>query len=185
MHILPNDWDRIRVHYANWHDDIMRAGSNEWGAPAYAWDEGFLHFTPIETWLWEHIRACDAVLYPQYPVDRFFVDFANPVAKVAVECDGAAYHTDKSKDAARDARLQALGWHVYRITGSDCAHENDRETGAPGRAHQFIHNICEQHGISRNSRTREDEWETGAEMLEEYMLRALQIRAATKRGIRL
>lgn len=189
MNLLPNDWNRIRVHYANWREDIFRAGRNEWGGDAYDWDIGFIHMTPIEDWLWTHIRACDAVLYPQYPVGRFFVDFANPVAQVAIECDGAAYHTDKAKDAARDAQLRAMGWAVYRISGSDCCNDNDPETGAPGRAHQFIQRICDEHGISRFSRTAEDDsdddWEPIGDSLIKYIERASRIRAATRKGIRL
>lgn len=183
---MPNDWKRIRTHYANWHDQIMAAGRNEWGCDAYAWDEGFISLTPIEEWLWADIRANDAVMYPQYPVGRVFVDFANPVAKVAIECDGAAYHTDKAKDAARDAGLHQLGWTVYRFPGWLCATDSHPETGALGEAHKRLAAICERHGISRDSRT-DDGWRRPycAEDLVAQTVDALSRRAATRAGVRL
>lgn len=146
-----NDWSRIRRFYDQHRLSITAAGRNEWAnGDAYLWERaGGIQLTPIETWLWSDIRALDAVLYPQYPVGRFFVDFANPVAMVAVECDGAEWHTDKAKDAARDAELTKLGWTVYRITGSDCRTEQDAETGKSGAAYTWLRDIAESHGIRR------------------------------------
>lgn len=187
MVLLSNDWRRVREHYARFHAEILRAGCNEWGTDPYAWDEGLIFLTPIETWLWAEIRACDAVLYPQFPIGRFFVDFANPAAKVAIECDGAAYHTDKAKDARRDAELQALGWTVYRISGSDCAQEGYVEPGVPGAARLFIARICEAHGISRNTRTREEDEASGMDdwsAFGDWWPRSELAEAAAKRGTR-
>lgn len=153
MTFKPNNWARIRAFYRDYHADIMRAPTNEWAMDPYAWDgEDMIFLTPIERWFWSDIRACDAVLYPQYPVLDFFVDFANPKAKVAIECDGAAYHTDKEKDAARDMRLRAIGWMVYRISGAHCRQEQDAETGELSIPHRFMQRICDNHNISRNSR---------------------------------
>ena len=80
-----NYWARIRAHYKRATPAILACEKNEWALDAYAWEAlGAIHFTPIEEWLWHDIRAVDVVLYPQYPVLKFFVDFANPKAKVAV-----------------------------------------------------------------------------------------------------
>lgn len=150
---MQNNWNAIRALYRSFNDRIMAAPTNEWGMDPYAWDsDNIIFLTPIETWLWADIRANDAVLYPQYPVLDFFVDFANPKAKVAIECDGAAYHMDKAKDAARDKRLTDAGWSVYRISGASCRMECDEETGAPSVPHLFIQRICNRHDISRNGR---------------------------------
>ncbi|HVR48522.1 MAG TPA: DUF559 domain-containing protein [Pseudorhodoferax sp.] len=149
-----NDWNALRAHYARHAAEIEAEDSNEWAIDPYAWDRGVMTMTPAEQWLWHDIRSEDAVFYPQYPVGRHFVDFANPVAKVAIECDGAQWHTDQAKDAQRDGELRALGWKVYRITGPDCQTDTDAETGAPGAARDFIRRICERHRIARSSRTR-------------------------------
>lgn len=148
-----NDWSRIRRFYDQYQLAIKAAGRNEWAdGDAYLWDHrGGIQMTPIETWLWSDIRALDAVLYPQYPVGRYFVDFANPIAKVAIECDGAEWHNDKAKDAARDAELEAMGWTVYRISGSDCRTEQDQETGKSGKAYLWLKDITGRHGIRRTA----------------------------------
>jgi very-short-patch-repair endonuclease len=59
----------------------------------------------------------------QFPLDlssgRIRLDRAWPEVKLAVELDGARYHTspeDRAEDLARDAALAALGWVVLRFT---------------------------------------------------------------------
>jgi very-short-patch-repair endonuclease len=50
------------------------------------------------------------------------VDFAYPDLKVAVELDGAAYHSSQSakqRDRRRENDLVALGWRVLRFTWGD------------------------------------------------------------------
>ena len=79
----------------------------------------------------------------------FFVDFANPKAKVAIECDGEAYHRDKAKDAYRDAKLSGLGWAVYRISGKDCRTGAGTDDEWNSAARQFINQIASRHNIKR------------------------------------
>ena len=76
-------------------------------------------FTPIEAAIWEESHYLCGQLLPQYPVGKCFVDFALPKKRIAIECDGRAYH-DHVSDAERDRYLGSLGWTVYRISGSDC-----------------------------------------------------------------
>ncbi len=140
-------WDDIRKHYAKANSFILKTPRNEWAIDPYAWN-GVLELTPIEQALWCDIRQADAVLYPQYPIGKVFVDFANPKAKVAIECDGHHFHLDKEKDAQRDALLQSQGWHVYRISGSGCMTEQDDETGEKSIARRFIDVICSNHRIA-------------------------------------
>lgn len=148
-----NQFERALYFYRQQNPAILAAPRNEWAMDPYAWD-GLIHMTPIEKLLWGDIRDANAVFYPQYPVERFFVDFANPVAKVAIECDGAAYHTDVEKDMRRDARLRELGWSVYRITGRECHTEFDDETREYGYARQFIDRIAQDHKLKRIGSSR-------------------------------
>ena len=149
---FTQDWQAIRDFYSDITPLILAQEKNEWAVDAYAWAHGNMIFqTPIEEWLWRDIRACNAVLYPQYPVMGFFVDYANPKAKVAIECDGAAFHQDREKDAARDLKLTDAGWSVYRISGRDCRTDWNPETDEPSIAHRFIQDICTVHGISRST----------------------------------
>jgi very-short-patch-repair endonuclease len=160
-----NRWDAIREHYTRHHDLMMRTPPNEWAIDPYGWDVGLLHFTPIEQFLWEDLRDANVVIYPQYPVGRFFVDFGNPVAKVAIECDGAAYHKDKVKDAERDRILQAFGWSVYRIRGRDCMQqidhtfdEDEDDAARQSPAQRFVQLILQRHRISRNTLHLDGRW---------------------------
>lgn len=102
---------------------MVDAGRESWlhGDP-YAIADWPSLFTPIEAALWVDIRCAGLAMWPQFPVGRYFVDFGNPVARVALECDGASFH-DANKDAARDAELNTLGWTVLRIPGWRCKKE--------------------------------------------------------------
>lgn len=83
------------------------------------------YISPIEWALWEAIRTRALPMYPQVPACNAIFDFADPIAKIGIECDGAAYHQNKAKDAARDAKLIAAGWTIYRIPGSECVRCGD------------------------------------------------------------
>lgn len=74
--------------------------------------------TPIEFDVWCEIRYHGIPFYPQYPVGGRFVDFGDPLTQIAIEVDGAAFHT-VAGDAKKDAELHAEGWHVLRIKGKD------------------------------------------------------------------
>lgn len=149
----PN-WDAIRDHYRYFGPRILAERKDEWAIDPYAWSP-VLDLTPIEDWLWIHIRDSNAIFYPQYPVGRYFVDFANPKARVAIECDGAAFHQDKAKDQRRDDELAALGWKVYRVPGHICLRDNDHETGRIREAARFVYRIVLHHGLSRNQSMNE------------------------------
>jgi hypothetical protein len=56
------------------------------------------------------------------------LDRAWPEAKLAVELDGARYHTsaeDRRRDLARDRELAAIGWVVLRFTYADILRDPD------------------------------------------------------------
>lgn len=155
-----NDWARIREHYRRNTTAIYAGGGDDWGIDPYAWDDDCgIVLTPIESALWEDIRQAGAVLYPQYPVAGFFVDFGNPVARVAIECDGAAFHTDRAKDARRQAAIEANGWTVYRFTGRECKKDSAEQVDAIGRTRlvvsdtaKQIRTIAERHRIRYSAR---------------------------------
>lgn len=114
--------DRFRQLAANYlsYQKQVDAGIASWmhGDPYQIADWVSL-FSPIEYDAWCEIRAYGLPLWPQLPVGRFFVDFGNPVAKIALECDGKEFHS-AAKDRIRDAELAELGWRVFRVTGSEC-----------------------------------------------------------------
>lgn len=106
----------IAAHYREASKSINEAAQDQWGCDIYAFD-WLSMFSFIENKAWQEIRSLGIVMYPQYPIGKFFVDFASPQKKIVIECDGVAYH-DKQKDDVRDQELIANGWTVYRIPGS-------------------------------------------------------------------
>lgn len=115
----PRRWDIIREYYASRAADIAQ------GVRIDAYELGLDSFlTPIERLVWGDIRAIGLPFLMQYPVGRRFVDFGDPWRRVAIEADGAAFHTPQV-DALKDADLRACGWTVYRITGSEIYRDHD------------------------------------------------------------
>lgn len=113
-------FDAIEAHYNSvmpaWMEDYQNTGNMI--QDPYELDLTS-YMTPIESVTWNAIRYTDLPFYPQFPVLGFFLDFANPFKKIAIECDGKQWH-DKEKDKRRDAHLYYAGWTVYRIEGWKC-----------------------------------------------------------------
>jgi very-short-patch-repair endonuclease len=55
----------------------------------------------------------------QYPVDRYFADFACPAARLIIELDGGQHHEDADYDAKRSEELMACGWRVLRFWNTE------------------------------------------------------------------
>lgn len=121
---MSYNFSEIRSAYEYLTPIIMERGkkyAGRWVDPYFGMPDWLKMFSPIEMQTWMALRSFGPCpLYPQYPVGRFFADFGNPVVKVAVECDGKQWHTDKEKDKKRDKYFDNLGWTVYRISGADC-----------------------------------------------------------------
>jgi very-short-patch-repair endonuclease len=113
----PSRWNAIRAFYDFMNPAILKEDHRNW-ATVYQLPFDH-HFTPIERDAWHCIRCHNVVMYPQYPVKNFFIDFAHPKLKVALELDGIRFH-DPEKDRIRDSTLMADDWTVYRITGPEC-----------------------------------------------------------------
>lgn len=113
----PKRWALIREYYA------LIAPILEDGQRFDPYLPG-IKMTPIETDVWIEIRCIGLPFYPQYPVGRRFVDFGDPQARIAIEVDGAAFHTPEG-DAQKDAELKAEGWRVIRITGKNAYRHSD------------------------------------------------------------
>lgn len=156
---LRERFDAIRAYYAGFGVALLLE-SDEWGCDPYEWEScKHIRMTPIESALWHDIRAVDIVMYPQFPVGRFFVDFGNPAVKVAIECDGERWHLDNAKDAKRDEELAVLGWRVYRITGRNCLTDTEELRDALGRinldlsySRRFVQAIAGVHPVGRHRR---------------------------------
>lgn len=117
---LSERFARIRKHYEA---ELPRMQAEHARTGRVHFDPYRLDFTsdmtPIEARAWADIRCAGLPFFPQLPVLGYFLDFADPFKKIAIECDGKQWH-DAERDAKRDARVRAEGWTVYRIPGSMC-----------------------------------------------------------------
>ena len=135
--VLKNDcrkWNSIRGIYAL--IDVSKY-------TAYPVDWTRL-FSPIEEMAWGEIRCLGLPFFPQYPVLQFFADFADPIKKIVIECDGKKFH-NKQKDAVRDKLMVADGWKVFRVPGSDCSRVIDSPWEDFG---YFLADGCEDEAVS-------------------------------------
>ncbi len=55
----------------------------------------------------------------QFPIDRYFADFACFSAKLVVELDGSQHQDRAAYDAERTAIIEACGWRVLRFNNID------------------------------------------------------------------
>lgn len=124
MRSVGGDWrerfDSIRHNYRLYGAAVER-GIVSWGYPCdpHMIADWRRLLTPIELIAWDEIRSEGFPFWPQFPVSKYMVDFADPICKIALECDGSAYH-DAERDANRDRELGSLGWKTLRIQGRDC-----------------------------------------------------------------
>lgn len=92
--------------------------------PYLIWD-WLIIFSPIERIVWGDLRYHGLRFYPQYPAGKYFIDFADPKTMVGIEVDGEAYHQDQEKDERRQRKLEAMGWTIVRIAGSEVVKEHE------------------------------------------------------------
>ena len=57
----------------------------------------------------------------QHPIEGYIADFVCLERKLIVELDGPFHAARKGYDAARDARLNSLGYRILRFTNEDLA----------------------------------------------------------------
>jgi very-short-patch-repair endonuclease len=75
--------------------------------------------SPLELALHNALLDRGAVSYPGWLVAGHRLDLAVQPdgVRINVECDGAAFHTDRLVDAERDAAIEVQGWKVLRFSG--------------------------------------------------------------------
>ncbi len=83
--------------------------------------------SPFEDWAIEQIRAAGYIAHPQVGVQGYKIDIGvkHPDLDgyiLAVECDGATYHSSSSardRDLNRQDQLERQGWDFHRIWSTD------------------------------------------------------------------
>ena len=101
-------------------------------------DQGQLAFpeNSFEADVQNALQSKGIELIPQYGVSRYRIDFVAKHPKrpgrlvLAIECDGASYHsayTARDRDRLRQQHLEALGWRFHRIWSTDWFMRRDQE----------------------------------------------------------
>jgi very-short-patch-repair endonuclease len=98
---------------------------------------GDVALNPFEADVRDALETRGIKTRPQFGASRYRIDLVamhpgkpgRPV--LAIECDGAAYHssaTARDRDRLRQAHLQRLGWRFHRIWSTDWFYEREQET---------------------------------------------------------
>lgn len=104
----------------------------KWPIDPYYYQSAFMFgwsFYDLEKKAWDTILSSRLCFFPQWselsgyekdPFRHYYLDFANPWLKLAIEIDGKQHNQPKAKkkDIERDKRLRSLGYTVYRIPSS-------------------------------------------------------------------
>lgn len=120
LETITDKWGFFRQVYMENISQILKISEQNlrmWSQAYYL--DWYRHFSPIEKNAWNSIRETGGiVLYPQFPVFQYFIDFANPFLKIGLELDGKDYH-DKVKDFEKDTKLKRFGWKIFRVSGKE------------------------------------------------------------------
>ncbi|MFN0150503.1 MAG: AAA domain-containing protein [bacterium] len=94
----------------------------------HAFAAGEVPLNPFEADVSDALTQKGLVLLPQYGASRYRIDMVAMHPKrhgrpvLAIECDGAAYHstpTARDRDRLRQQHLMRLGWRFHRIWSTD------------------------------------------------------------------
>lgn len=121
--LLREFYSAIRLHEKG----EQLANPLRWPIDPYHYQPAFMFgWSHLEKKAWETILGSRLCLFPQWPelsgfekdpYRYYYLDFANPLLKVAIEIDGDQHYQpeQQKKDKIRDKRLRSLGYTVYRI----------------------------------------------------------------------
>lgn len=123
------------LHYAATGGDILREIE----------EASNVELNPFELLVQDALQAQGLRLVPQWGVSRYRLDFAvqHPERPgqfvLAIECDGASYHSAPSardRDRLRQQQLEALGWRFHRIWSTEWFRDPAGETARAVSAYE-------------------------------------------------
>ncbi|WP_088105227.1 endonuclease domain-containing protein [Halalkalibacter urbisdiaboli] len=89
--------------------------------PSSTWSPRHQCESPIERRLYDALVSRGYVPRTQVPCGKYRIDLALVPQRIAIECDGRAYHSSprqKAHDRRKNAYLRRNGWRVVRFSGS-------------------------------------------------------------------
>lgn len=106
---------------------------------------GGVPLNPFEASVYEALTAKGIPLLAQWGVSRYRIDLVAQHPEepgrlvLAIECDGASYHsapTARDRDRLRQQQLEALGWRFHRIWSTDWFLNREQEINRALRAYE-------------------------------------------------
>lgn len=100
---------------------------------------------PFEADVFDALQAKGIPLLPQWGVSQYRIDMVAQHPQkpgqfvLAIECDGASYHsaqTARDRDRLRQQQLEALGWRFHRIWSTDWFMRREAEVERAVQAYQ-------------------------------------------------
>ena len=126
--------------------------------------------SPFEDEVSSAIRKLGYEAEPQVGSAGFYIDLAvkdpdKPGRYIlAVECDGASYHssaTARDRDRLRQSVLEGLGWRFHRIWSTDWFRYPDKETERLKDAIEQALQFCKEKDLEASGESNPDELRTG------------------------
>ncbi len=139
---------------------------------------------PLEADIYDTLTAKGIPLLPQWGVSRYRIDLVAQHPQkpgrfvLAIECDGASYHsapTTRDRDRLRQQQLEALGWRFHRIWSIDWFIRREEEIKRAVAAFQAavehadhidtqkdkpVHSAPKQNKVTQSERLEQPEPET-------------------------
>lgn len=118
---------------------------------------GKIWMSPIELELYEAMRRKGLSPEPQLCIKGYFVDFAFPDVKLAVEADGVTYHEGEhsDRDHERDNILRSAGWTIKRFYGTTIHNEPDNCAYVIKREVESRQFVAERHPMHEKTARQE------------------------------
>jgi len=114
---------------------------------------------PFEADIFEALQAKGISLLPQWGVSQYRIDMVAQHPKqlgqfvLAIECDGASYHsaqTARDRDRLRQQQLEVLGWRFHRIWSTDWFMQREAEIERAVQAYQAAVEYADQADVRNN-----------------------------------
>lgn len=132
--------------------------------------------SPFEQAVYADLVQLGFTVTPQVPVGHYRIDLVveDKDARVALECDGDAYHQDAAADMARQSVLERCGWKFVRLRGSE--YYRDPEAAITRVVHE-LEKLGVTPGHAQPERT-----EPEGVLLEAIRARASEVRDVLREG---
>lgn len=100
--------------------------------------------SPMERVPYDEFKSFGLTPLMQFPVGKYFLDFAFPEAQIGVEYDGKIHQGRELYDRNRDQELSSLGWTIYRLNAFHLKRirfDEDLDEMVPERLMQFMYGL--------------------------------------------